>query len=98
AQISNAGPTPRLVPRHALRCPPCDLVDASRTMVEFGYPESRLCEAIFAKGLDRRGHQLSADPLAPRRWIAIELVGFAHPGAVVCRSHLDRGHPSNLAR
>jgi hypothetical protein len=53
-------------------------------MVRFRYPESRLCEAVFAKGLDRRSQKRSARPLAPHRWIGVELVEFSHPdGALV---------------
>jgi hypothetical protein len=52
-------------------------------MVVFRSPRRRLGKASFAKGLERSDHQLSADPLAPSRWIAIELIEFAHRDGVV---------------
>ena len=51
-------------------------------MVFFRHPEGRLREAILAKGLDRRRHELSTRSLAPHRWIGVELVEFSHLGTV----------------
>ena len=51
-------------------------------MIVFRCPEGRLCKAALARGSDHGRHQLSADPLAPHRWIAVEGVELSYSAAV----------------